>query len=76
MVQPVSARPRSSCFVCVRKWFDSGLYFLRDWDHEEKRENKVYTNLLYQIRPAFGGNIVATIINPECRPQMATVREE
>ena len=44
-------------------------------DHEEKKENKKYDNLLYQIRPAFGGNIVATIINPECRPQMATVRE-
>lgn len=44
-------------------------------DHEEKKENKKYENLLYQIRPAFGGNIVATIINPECRPQMATVRE-
>ncbi|MCD8176979.1 MAG: electron transfer flavoprotein subunit alpha/FixB family protein [Tannerellaceae bacterium] len=44
-------------------------------NHEEKREGKVYENLLYQIRPAFGGNIVATIINPECRPQMATVRE-
>ena len=44
-------------------------------DHEEKKENKVYKDLLYQIRPAFGGNIVATIINPECRPQMATVRE-
>ncbi|WP_106831092.1 electron transfer flavoprotein subunit alpha/FixB family protein [Parabacteroides pacaensis] len=44
-------------------------------DHEEKKENKVYKNLLYQIRPAFGGNIVATIVNPECRPQMATVRE-
>lgn len=44
-------------------------------DHEEKRENKTYTNLLYQIRPAFGGNIVATIINPDNRPQMATVRE-
>jgi electron transfer flavoprotein alpha subunit len=44
-------------------------------DHEEKKDNKVYRNLLYQIRPAFGGNIVATIINPECRPQMATVRE-
>ena len=44
-------------------------------NHEEKKENKTYTNLLYQIRPAFGGNIVATIINPECRPQMATVRE-
>ena len=28
-----------------------------------------------EIRPAFGGNIVATIVNPEHRPQMATVRE-
>jgi len=44
-------------------------------DHEEKKTQKVYKNLLYQIRPAFGGNIVATIINPDCRPQMATVRE-
>ncbi|BEG99533.1 electron transfer flavoprotein subunit alpha/FixB family protein [Bacteroides sedimenti] len=44
-------------------------------DHEEKKEGKVYSNLLYQIRPAFGGNIVATIVNPEHRPQMATVRE-
>jgi electron transfer flavoprotein alpha subunit len=43
--------------------------------HEDKRQNKVYENLLYQIRPAFGGNIIATIINPDCRPQMATVRE-
>ena len=38
-------------------------------------EKKHYTNQLYQIRPAFGGNIVATIVNPEHRPQMATVRE-
>jgi len=30
---------------------------------------------LYQIRPAFGGNIIATIVNPDHRPQMATVRE-
>jgi electron transfer flavoprotein alpha subunit len=44
-------------------------------EHEDKKENKKYENLLYQIRPAFGGNIIATIINPECRPQMATVRE-
>jgi electron transfer flavoprotein alpha subunit len=44
-------------------------------DHEEKKAGKTYDNLLYQIRPAFGGNIVATIINPDCRPQMATVRE-
>lgn len=43
-------------------------------DHSDKKEGKEYKNLLYQIRPAFGGNIVATIINPEHRPQMATVR--
>lgn len=44
-------------------------------EYEDKKNNKHYDNLLYQIRPAFGGNIVATIVNPECRPQMATVRE-
>ena len=44
-------------------------------DHEDKKAGKEYKDLLYQIRPAFGGNIVATIINPDCRPQMATVRE-
>lgn len=44
-------------------------------DYEDKKKKKTYTNLLYQIRPAFGGNIVATIINPNNRPQMATVRE-
>ncbi len=44
-------------------------------DHTDPKTGKQYTNLLYQIRPAFGGNIVATIVNPECRPQMATVRE-
>jgi len=43
--------------------------------HEDKKAGKKYEELLYQIRPAFGGNIVATIINPDCRPQMATVRE-
>ena len=42
-------------------------------DHQDKE--KQYHNLLYQIRPAFGGNIIATIVNPEHRPQMATVRE-
>lgn len=44
-------------------------------DYEDKKMKKQYENLLYQIRPAFGGNIVATIVNPENRPQMATVRE-
>ena len=43
--------------------------------HEDKRAGKTYENLLDQLRPAYGGNIVATIINPEHRPQMATVRE-
>jgi electron transfer flavoprotein alpha subunit len=44
-------------------------------DYTSKKEGKVYTNLLYQIRPAFGGNLIATIVNPHTRPQMATVRE-
>jgi len=44
-------------------------------EHYDKKTDKKYENLLYQIRPAFGGNIIATIINPDCRPQMATVRE-
>ena len=44
-------------------------------DHYVKKTDTTYKNLLYQIRPAFGGNIVATIINPDMHPQMATVRE-
>ena len=43
-------------------------------DYDEKKTGKHYENLLYQIRPAFGGNIVATIVNPDHRPQRATVR--
>ena len=43
-------------------------------DFDDKKSGKHYDNLLYQIRPAFGGNIVATIVNPDHRPQMATVR--
>ena len=43
-------------------------------DYDDKKADKHYDNLLYQIRPAFGGNIVATIVNPDHRPQMATVR--
>ena len=44
-------------------------------DHEELKTKKVFKNLLYQIRPAFGGNIIATIVNTHRWPQMATVRE-
>jgi len=36
---------------------------------------QVHKNLLFQVRPAFGGNIIATIINYDRWPQMATVRE-
>jgi len=32
------------------------------------------TGNLLQIRPAFGGNIMATIVSPTSRPQIATVR--
>jgi electron transfer flavoprotein alpha subunit len=32
------------------------------------------TKNLLQVRPAFGGNIMATILCPDYRPQMATVR--
>ena len=42
--------------------------------YTDNKTGKTYENLLYQIRPAFGGNIVATIVNPDHRPQMATVR--
>ncbi len=44
-------------------------------DHEETTKGVVHKNLLLQIRPAFGGNIIATIVNPDRWPQMATVRE-
>lgn len=43
-------------------------------DYDDKKTGRHYDSLLYQIRPAFGGNIVATIVNPDHRPQMATVR--
>jgi len=42
--------------------------------HRDAVKDKTYEKVLYQIRPAFGGNIIATIVSPETRPQMATVR--
>lgn len=44
-------------------------------EYTDAKTKTEYKDLLYQIRPAFGGNIVATIVNPETKPQMATVRE-
>jgi len=44
-------------------------------DYTDPKSKETYKDLLLQIRPAFGGNIIATIVNPERWPQMATVRE-
>ena len=44
-------------------------------DHYVSKEKKEYKDLLYAIRPAFGGSIIANIINWDMHPQMATVRE-
>lgn len=41
----------------------------------DKKTNEEFHNVLHQIRPAFGGNIIATIVNARHWPQMATVRE-
>ena len=42
-------------------------------DLEYRKEDKGKS--LFQVRPAFGGNILATIVTPDHRPMMATVRE-
>jgi len=60
---------------CLHSGLTADCTSLEIGDHKDPKTGKEYENLLYQIRPAFGGNIVATIVNPEHRPQMATVRE-
>ncbi len=42
--------------------------------YTSKKDNQTHQDLLLQIRPAFGGNLIATIVNPHMHPQMATVR--
>ena len=44
-------------------------------DYTDKKTGEEFKNILHQIRPAFGGNIIATIVNARHWPQMATVRE-
>ena len=44
-------------------------------DYTDKKTGEEFRNVLHQIRPAFGGNIIATIVNARHWPQMATVRE-
>lgn len=60
---------------CLHSGLTADCTALEIGPHKDPKTGKDYTDLLYQIRPAFGGNIVATIVNPDCRPQMATVRE-
>lgn len=60
---------------CLHSGLTADCTALEIGDHTDPKTKREYKNLLFQIRPAFGGNIVATIVNPECRPQMATVRE-
>ncbi|WP_289687824.1 electron transfer flavoprotein subunit alpha/FixB family protein [Muribaculum intestinale] len=60
---------------CLHSGLTADCTSLEIGDHTDPKTGKNYTDLLYQIRPAFGGNIVATIVNPDHRPQMATVRE-
>ena len=60
---------------CLHSGLTADCTALEIGNHTDPKTGKDYQDLLYQIRPAFGGNIVATIVNPECRPQMATVRE-
>jgi electron transfer flavoprotein alpha subunit len=59
----------------VRSGLTADCTDLQIGDYTSKKDKQVYTDLLYQIRPAFGGNLIATIVNPLTRPQMATVRE-
>ena len=44
-------------------------------DFTDRKTGEEFHNVLHQIRPAFGGNIIATIVNARNWPQMATVRE-
>lgn len=48
---------------------------LRIDDFEDKANKRTLRQKLMQIRPAFGGNIIATIANSWHDPQMVTVRE-
>ena len=43
-------------------------------ENTRNRDTGAMQMLLHQTRPAFGGNIMATIMTPNHRPQMATVR--
>ena len=60
---------------CLRCGLTADCTALEIGDHTDAKTQKQYKDILLQIRPAFGGNIIATIVTPETLPQMATVRE-
>lgn len=45
-------------------------------DYQDPRTKTIYKDVLYQVRPAFGGDVIATIVSPLHYPQMATVRQD
>jgi electron transfer flavoprotein alpha subunit len=59
----------------VRAGLTADCTDLQIGDYTAKKDKTTYKDLLLQIRPAFGGNLIATIVNPKMHPQMATVRE-
>lgn len=59
----------------IRSGLTADCTDLQIGDYTDLRTKKEYCHLLHQIRPAFGGNIIATIVNHDRWPQMATVRE-
>ncbi len=63
------------CASALRAGLTADCTDLEIGEHTEPKDKQTYTNLLQQIRPAFGGNIIAWIVNFDRWPQMATVRE-
>lgn len=63
--------PRVASFLKCGLTADCTALKIGDFEYKKT----VYRNKLFQIRPAFGGNIIATIVSPESDPSMATVRE-
>jgi electron transfer flavoprotein alpha subunit len=59
----------------VRAGLTADCTDLQIGDYTARKDKTTYRDLLLQIRPAFGGNLIATIVNPKMHPQMATVRE-
>ncbi len=70
----IGARFSSPCFIGFKKRIDCRLYQLEIGDHSDNKGNE-YKKTVIPNSSCFGGNIIATIINPDHRPAKATVRE-